>query len=221
VLLGEDLLLMSLDVSSGRPLGKLACVQRPRFLSACLLAELAVQKQIGWTPDGVSIFDDLPSFHSLIGAALAVVRTGTIANPSAGIRAVAKAIRGLRARHLDSLVDRGLLHEGGHRQYRLFGPRSYPVRSTRARNEAIEHLREAATGSSSSMRSLAILLLANTAGATTQLLSESEANEAGSRATTLIREVKEELPQTLDWSPTHSAISMLVGIVEALPRVMR
>jgi hypothetical protein len=220
VLIGEDLLLMSLEVSTGRPIGRLGAIQRPRFLSACLLAELAVQKQIGWTPDGVSIFDDLPSFHALIGEALGVVRHGNIANPAAGIRAVSREIRDLRDRHLTSLVDRGLLHEGGRKRYFIVGPRCYPVRSTRARNEAIEHLREAAVGTSNSMRSLAMLLLADSVAATLHLLSESEANEASSRASALIRDVKEELPQTLDWSPTHSAISMLVGIVEALPHVL-
>lgn len=220
MLLGEDLLLVSLDIASGLPLDGLEPISRPRFLAACLLAELAVQKQVGWTPDGIRIFDDLPSYHTLVGEALGVIQQHPIANPAEAIRTIASAIRDIKERHFTSLISRGLLHEGGRRRFLIVGARRYPVRSTRARNEALEHLRESAVGTSNSMRSIALLLLADGIAATLRLLSEQEANEAGARASALLREVKEDLPSTRDWSATQSAIALLVGIAEALPHVL-
>lgn len=220
VLLGEDLILVSLDVASGLPLDGLEKAHRPRYLAACLLAELAVQRQVGWTPDGIRIFDDLPSYHALVGEALQVLRAHPAANPAEAIRLIGSEIRDLQERHYTSLISRGLLHEGGRKRFWLAGARRYPVRSTRARNEALEHLREAAIGTSNSMRSIAMLLLADGIAATLRLLPEHEANEAGARTTALLREVKEDLPLTREWSATQSAIALLVGIAESLPHVL-
>ncbi|MGE4071463.1 MAG: GPP34 family phosphoprotein [Lysobacterales bacterium] len=220
MLLGEDFLLLSLDVGSGLPLPGLAVLQRPAFLAACLLAELAVQKQVGWNPDGVQIFDELPSYHALISQALDALRRTPAANPADAIRTIGRELGDLRSQLLDSLISRGLLHEGGRRRYWLFGQRRYPVRSTRARNEAMEHLMEATTGRSASMRSTALLLLADATAANGHLLTAVQANEASARATALIQEVRHYLPEVREWSDTHSAIALLTGIAEALPHVM-
>jgi hypothetical protein len=220
VLLGEDFLLLSLDVSSGLPLPGLAVLQRPPFLAACLLAELAVQKQVGWNPDGVQIFDELPSYHALISHSLDALRRTPAANPADAIRTIGRELRDLRLQLLDSLITRGLLHEGGRRRYWLIGQRCYPVRSTRARNEAMDHLMEATTGRSASMRSTALLLLSDATAANGHLLSSAQANEASARATALILEVRHHLPEVREWSDTHSAIALLTGIAEALPHVL-
>lgn len=70
------------------------------------------------------------------------------------------------------------------------------------------------------MRSIAMLLLADGIAATLRLLPENEANEAGARTTALLREVKEDLPLTREWTATQSAIALLVGIAESLPHVL-
>lgn len=220
MLLGEDFLLLSLDVDSGLPLPGLTVLQHPAFLASCLLAELAVRKQVGWNPDGVQIFDELPSYHALISQALDALRRTPAANPADAIRTVGRELGDLRRHLLDSLISRGLLHEGGRRRYWLFGQRSYPVRSTRARIEAMEHLMEATTGRSASMRSTALLLLSDATAANGHLLTAVQANEGSARATALIQEVRHHLPEVREWSDTHSAIALLTGIAEALPHVL-
>lgn len=220
MLLGEDLLLLSLDVDSGLPLPGLELLQRPQFLAACLLAELAVHKQAGWNPDGIQIFDELPSYHPLLGEALEAIRRTPAANPADAVRAIGRDISDLRPRHLDSLIDRGLLHAGGRRRYWLLGERCYPVRSTRARNEAIDHLIEATTGRSNSMRSTALLLLCDATAVSSHLLAREAANEASARASALIEEVRHHLPEIRQWNETQSAIALLSGIAEALPHVI-
>ena len=67
---------------------------------------------------------------------------------------------------------------------------------------------------------IALLLLADGIAATLRLLPEHEANEAGARTTALLREVKEDLPLTREWTATQSAIALLVGIAESLPHVL-
>lgn len=220
MLLGEDLLLLSLDVSSGLPAPGLEVLQRPLFLAACLLAELAMQKQVGWNPDGIQIFDKMPNYHPLISEALEALRRTPAANPADAIRAIGDAIGHLHQRHIDSLIDRGLLHQGGRRRYWLFGRRGYPVRSTRARNEAIDHLQEATSGRSYSMRSTALLLLSDATAVNIHMQSAVQANEASTRAAALIQEVRQHLPEARQWSQTHSAIALLTGIAEALPHVI-
>lgn len=220
MILGEDLLLMSLDVASGLPIAGLECVHSRQFLAACLLAELAVQKQVGWSPDGIRIFDDLPSYHPLLSETFASLRKGDCANPAEAIRQVARDIRDVRMRMLLSLISRDLVHESSGRRFWLFGPRRYPVRSTQARGEAIEHLEHAATGKTHSMRSLALLLLADTCNVPLRLLPDASAREAAARAETLMREVREELPHDRDWSDTECAIALLAGIADALPHVI-
>jgi hypothetical protein len=220
MLLGEDLLLLSLDVDSGLPLEGLEVLQRSQFLAACLLAELAIQKQVGWNPDGIGIFDELPSYHLLVSEALAAVRGQDCANPADAIRRIGSSVRDLRQRHFDSLISRGLLHPGGRRKYLIAGAKRYPVRSTRARNEAFAHLAEAAVGNSRSMRSMALLLLCDATAASLRLLPEAVANESSARAATLIRDIQEDLPKAREWSDTHSAIALLTGIAQALPHVI-
>ncbi len=221
MLIGEDLLLMSLDVESGLPLPGLAVVQAPMFLSACLLAELAVQKQVGWTPQGVHVVDDLPNFHPLIDETLRAIKARGVQPTGAMISTTRYGVSRVVARHFDSLVDRGLLHPGSSKRYWLFGARRYPVRSTRARNEALAHLRDAAIGERTSMRSVALLMLANSIRATERLLEEAEVNEAQARASTLSEEIRADLPAAADWDESASAIAMLVSISEQLPALLR
>jgi hypothetical protein len=148
------------------------------------------------------------------------LRLRPAANPAEAIRLIAGELNDLKERHFASLISRGLLHEGGRRRFLIAGSRRYPVRSTRARNEALAHLREAAIGASHHMRSLALLLLADGVAATMKLLSEDEANEASARATALVREVREDLPMNRDWTDTQSAIALAAGIAESLPHVL-
>jgi hypothetical protein len=220
MLIGEDLLLMCLQVESGLPFAGLEKVPSPTFLSACLLAELAVQKQIGWTPRGVHVVDDLPNFHPLIDETLRAIKPRGLQPTPAMIAATRSGVAQVVQRHFASLVDRGLLHPGSSKRYWLFGQRRFPVRSTRARNEALAHLREAAIGERTSMRSVAMLMLANSIGATDRLLEEAEHNEAQARATSLSEEIRAELPSAADWDDNASAIAMLVSISESLPRML-
>jgi len=220
VLLGEELLLMSLDVVSGIPAPGLEVIHREAFLSACLLAELAVQKQVGLTPDGVRLLDKLPDYHTLLSEAVLALKRSPTANPADAIRRISHALPDLRDRHLDSLVSRDLLHEAGRRRFLIAGARSYPVRSTRARNEAFAHLAEAAAGRCNSMRGMAMLLLADAVAATLRLLPETEANAAGIRAAALARETREALPANRDWTTTQSASALIVGVAEALPHLV-
>ncbi len=221
MLIGEDMLLMALDVESGRMLPGLDQVNSATFLAACLVAELAVQKQIGWTPQGVHVVDELPNFHPLIDTALKAIKSHGVQPTAEMIKLTRRATKPIVEQHFESLVARGLLHEPSLRRFWLFGPRRYPVRSMRARSEALGHLREAAIGERTSMRSVALLMLANSIGVSQKLLEEAEGNEATARASSLSDEVRADLAAATDWDENASAIAMLVSISEQLPQLLR
>mgnify|MGYP002777192462 CR=1 FL=1 len=219
MLIAEDFLLMALDVDSGRTRPGLGMLRQQRFAAACLLAELAVQKQAGVRNDRVHLYEAMPTYHPLLSEALASLRERAVLAVGDAIAHLARQLGDIEPRLIESLIARGVLHEGGRRRFLLFGERGYPVRSTQARNEALANALQAASGDTHHMRAIALLLLADGSGSLPLLVDEQAANEGKARAhafTEEVREVREHSPSTDLFDVHLASMSLLASIHLAL-----
>jgi Golgi phosphoprotein 3 (GPP34) len=221
MLIAEEMVMLALDVKSGAAVHALRYLHGSRFLVAAVLIELAVQTRIGLRDNKVFVVDAMPSRHPMLTQTLQWVRKhDAMLDPLSMISGVLRSNRRIRRLLLEGLVRRDFLHSA-RRTIPFFGALRYPVRSTRAQNECLKNLRDAAVGERTDLRSIALLLLASNSGVLEQLLTAEETAEALSRQSLLREEINQELESNPELMEEQYSIALMIAMADAVGLALR
>ncbi|MDE1959110.1 MAG: GPP34 family phosphoprotein [Xanthomonadaceae bacterium] len=180
VLITETLLLLGLDPRRGVLAVQRRGVGMQGLSAAALLADLIVLDRLRPAGRGDLVAESaVPAAHVLLTEALQRLGTRSL-TPAQALLRVGQGIHRLPQRVLDGLARRDLLHRIPNvRGFPALGVR-YPLRSVQARQDA-EQVARSAAGAPTTVRSLALLQLLDTAGLLTTFL-DAGLHERATRA---------------------------------------
>jgi hypothetical protein len=193
MLIAERLLLLACEPVSGEPLWPRGQPHPDLITAGAVASELITQRRLA-LKDGLFTADrQIPVVHPLLKTALQSLHDERFDGINL-LRTIAHRMNPLRARILDGLVRRDILHRVVKRNF-LRKKLSYPVRSMQARNEAIEAL-QVAPLNQSDVNGLALLFLTEAAGLLTVSL-KAEHHEAATRRILVLNNVTSHSSETL------------------------
>jgi hypothetical protein len=121
--------------------------------------------------------------HPLLSEAAQLLQTPALALPA--LHLIAQRLDPLPQQVLEGLFRRDLMHRSQHRDWLLRKQVRYPLRSMQARNEALQHLRQAVHNDDDDLHGLALLLLADICGLLPPYLQARDHELAARRLLTL------------------------------------
>ncbi|HEY8611605.1 MAG TPA: GPP34 family phosphoprotein [Roseomonas sp.] len=178
----EEVLLLTLDDETGRPLGVPAQAVSLALAGAALM-ELALSGRLDSDPDRLFVTDATPSGDVLLDEVLARIGAEPSARDSRWWMArIAREAPGMRRALLDRLVARGLLHARESRRFWLLPDRRYSKADGAASSATRARLRSVLLeGGIPEPRDSLMTGLCRATGLVALLLSEPEAEAAAAR----------------------------------------
>jgi hypothetical protein len=134
--LAEEIVLLSLDDDSGRPVGRLGMAP-DLALAGALLMDLALAGRVDTDRDRLWLADNTPTWDGVTDAALAALDVpGAPADARGAIMLLARHAPALRAALLDRMVAAGMLRRVEDRVLWLFAEQRHPKAEARAQAES-------------------------------------------------------------------------------------
>lgn len=174
--LAEEIILLSLDDDTGRPVGRPGMAP-DLALAGALLMDLALERRIDTDRDRLWVADDTPTWDPVLDAALAdLAAHGAPADARGAIHLLARDAAEHRHALLDRLIAAGLLHRLEDRVLWLFREHRHPkAEGRREADEARTRIRAALLAEEIPEPRDALLLgLARAAGLLPLIFSEAE-----------------------------------------------
>lgn len=188
VLIAEQLMLLSLDPTSGRFEASRSHLDIDSLAAAALLLDLMENRRLRFNAGFVAIETHLPVSHMQLTAASQALGGHTL-RVDAAIDLLVSRLPSIATQLLESLVRRDLLHRVRGSWWPGSGKR-YPMRSLQARNEAVARVAAAARATTPNLRGTGMLLLVEVAGRLPSIIDGAthEAATARLRELALVRE---------------------------------
>jgi hypothetical protein len=124
--LAEEIVLLSLDDETGRPIGR-AGMAPDLALAGALLMELALARRIDTDRERLWVMDDAPTWDPVLDAALGELASpGAPCDARAAIILLARDAASVRATLVDRLIAAGLLHRLERNVLWLFNTSRHP-----------------------------------------------------------------------------------------------
>ncbi len=162
MLIAEDFFLIAIDPRTGLANWPRRDQAATLLTAAALALELVVQTRLHLRDGLLQTDTQVPLAYPLLSSAAQLLHAPLPALPA--LKLLAQRLDPLPQQVLDGLFRRDLMHRNQHRDWLLRKQVRYPLRSMQARNEALQHVRDAISNGDEDLHGLALLLLLDICG---------------------------------------------------------